>query len=102
MKPGRRQEEWSRGEGGLSRRNFLTLAIAGVSAFIGSALGVPLLGYALSPALKRARADWSSLGAPSEFPIGVPGRLRSLFRRDADRDPENLSVGLRRKMMSSP
>ncbi len=99
MKPGHRQEEGLREEGGLSRRNFLTLAIAGVSAFIGSALGVPLLGYALSPALKRARADWTSLGALSDFPVGVPRQVSfTRFRRDGwIETQENLSVWVWRK-----
>src|SRR4030067_1768771 len=72
MKPGHGKEQLPIADGGLSRRNFLTLAIAGVSTFIGTALGVPLLGYLLSPALKQAIAEWSSLGPLSDFPLGTP------------------------------
>ena len=94
MKPGHGQEQLPIADGGLSRRNFLTLAIAGVSTFIGTALGVPLLGYLLSPALKQAIAEWSSLGPLSDFPIGTPRQVSfTRFRRDGwIESQENLSV----------
>ncbi len=99
MKPDDRKVESSREETGLSRRNFLTLAIAGVSAFIASALAVPLLGYALSPALKRTSAAWTRLGALSDFPIGTPHQVSfTRFRRDGwIETQENLSVWVWRK-----
>ncbi len=99
MNGGHGPEKWPIAESGLSRRSFLTLTIASVSAFIGSALGVPLLGYILSPALKQARAEWTSLGVLSDFPIGIPRQVSfTRFRRDGwIESQENLSVWVWRK-----
>lgn len=79
---------------GLSRREFLLLAMASISAFIASAVGIPIIGYLLSPALKRTTPQWTQLGPLADFAVGVPRQVPfTRFRRDGWIErPENLSV----------
>src|SRR3990170_1932564 len=79
---------------GIRRRDFLRLVIASIAGFIASAVGLPITGYLLSPALKTAKAEWTDLGPASDFPLGVPRQVPfTQFRRDGWIErPENLSV----------
>lgn len=83
----------------LSRRGFLQLVMVAIGAFIASALGIPLIGYLLSPALQRAAPDWTQLGPLSDFPVGAPRQVPfTRFRRDGWIErPENLAVWVWRK-----
>ena len=82
-----------------SRREFLQLAMAGISTFIASALSIPLVGYLLSPALKRTAPQWTQLGPLSDFTVGVPKQVPfTRFRRDGWIErAENLAVWVWRK-----
>ncbi len=84
---------------GVSRREFLQLAMVSISAFIASAVGIPIIGYLLSPALKRTAPPWTQLGPLSDFTVGVPRQVPfTRFRRDGWIErPENLSVWVWRK-----
>ncbi len=86
-------------QAGLSRRDFFRLAIAAIGAFIGSVLGIPTIGYLLSPALKRTTPEWTQLGPLSDFPVGKPRQVPfTRFKRDGWIErPENLSVWVWRK-----
>ena len=60
---------------GIDRRGF----VAGMSAFLGSLIaaivGLPAIGYLLSPALKKsglAKEDWVPLGSIESIPIDEP------------------------------
>jgi menaquinol-cytochrome c reductase iron-sulfur subunit len=57
----------------LSRRDFIKMVTGSVGGVIGAVLGLPLIGYLLSPALKmQKKDDWISLGTLEKYPIGVP------------------------------
>ena len=55
-----------------SRRTFLAQVIGACVAFLGALLGIPAVGAAIGPALKRQQAEWLSLGSPQTFQEGVP------------------------------
>jgi menaquinol-cytochrome c reductase iron-sulfur subunit len=63
-------EEMSQHE--LSRRQFMDSSIKAIGAFIGITLGVPAVGYLISPALQKQEGQWIRLGRASQVEIGVP------------------------------
>ena len=70
----------NQGEGGLhtpvgTRRSFFGWITAGIAGFIGASLAVPLLGYIVSPALKRRERVWVDVGGVGDVPIGEPQQL---------------------------
>jgi Rieske Fe-S protein len=56
----------------LSRRAFMDRSIKAISAFIGIALGIPAVGYLISPALQQQEGQWIRLGRTSQVKTGVP------------------------------
>lgn len=56
----------------LSRREFMERSIKAIGAFIGITLGVPTVGYLISPALQQQAGGWVRLGRTSEVEMGVP------------------------------
>ncbi|MEW6232522.1 MAG: ubiquinol-cytochrome c reductase iron-sulfur subunit [Chloroflexota bacterium] len=68
----------SQSERGPTRRQFLSWAIGSIGAFIAAALGVPLLGYVASPALKTQEKPWADVGATDQFKAGEPARVHYL------------------------
>ncbi|MCS6908053.1 MAG: ubiquinol-cytochrome c reductase iron-sulfur subunit [Anaerolineales bacterium] len=57
----------------LTRRQFVTLVGAALSAFMGTLVGLPAIGYLLSPALeRRERESWISLGPLDQYPLNQP------------------------------
>jgi Rieske Fe-S protein len=58
--------------GETARRTFLAQVIAACGAFLAVLLGIPAIGAAIGPALRREQAEWLSLGSPDTFPEGVP------------------------------
>jgi menaquinol-cytochrome c reductase iron-sulfur subunit len=57
----------------ISRREFTRNAMLFVGAIIGSVIGIPAIGYLISPAVKASSSDaWIPLGALSNYPTGVP------------------------------
>jgi len=66
----------------LSRRYFVKLVTVFVGSVIGTVIGLPLISYLLSPALKTQKDDdWISLGALKNYPIGVPCPLAYTRKR---------------------
>lgn len=56
-----------------SRRRFVATVIGVIGGFITLLLGVPVIGFLLSPLFERPwRIRWSSLGPISRFPEGIP------------------------------
>jgi quinol---cytochrome c reductase iron-sulfur subunit, bacillus type len=58
--------------GVTARRKFLAQLIAASVAFLAAVLGIPAVGAAVGPALKREETDWVSLGSVDSFQVGVP------------------------------
>jgi menaquinol-cytochrome c reductase iron-sulfur subunit len=57
----------------VSRRDFIKIVAAAVGTFMGVTVGVPAIGYLISPALRKSSAaTWIPLGKLSDFPIGTP------------------------------
>jgi Rieske Fe-S protein len=58
--------------GEASRRSFLAQIIGACVAFLAALLGIPAVGAAIGPALKREQAEWLSVGSPQSFEEGIP------------------------------
>ncbi len=58
-----------------SRRRFFQWVTRGVMGVIGFALGIPLVGYVVAPALKRRQKTWVDVGGVNEVPVGEPAQL---------------------------
>lgn len=66
-----------------SRRSFLARAAAAVAGLTAILAGIPVIGFLLSPVLRREPAVWRAVGALEDFPIGTTVLVRYL-------DPEPL------------
>lgn len=69
----RRDQMVSTPEG--TRRAFFKWVTGISSAFIGMSLAIPLIGYAISPALKRRKGSWMPVGKVESIPVGEPKDL---------------------------
>lgn len=58
-----------------SRRTFFQWVIGAASALIGLGLAIPLVGYVISPALKRREQFWVEVGTVDELTVGQPEQL---------------------------
>jgi menaquinol-cytochrome c reductase iron-sulfur subunit len=56
----------------LSRRAFMDRSVKAIAAFISISLGVPAIGYLISPALQQQENQWVKLGRVSQVKPGVP------------------------------
>jgi menaquinol-cytochrome c reductase iron-sulfur subunit len=57
----------------IDRRQFVTLVTAVLGTIMGAVVGLPAIGYLVSPALKARKADaWIPLGPLENYPVGVP------------------------------
>ncbi|HIE57091.1 MAG TPA: ubiquinol-cytochrome c reductase iron-sulfur subunit [Anaerolineales bacterium] len=57
----------------MSRRDFTKIVTGFLGGLMGVTLGIPIVGYAVGPALKSDESDdWISLGALDEYPVGIP------------------------------
>lgn len=57
----------------MSRKDFVTFATGIIGTIIGVIVGLPAIGYLISPALKTKATDaWIQLGLLEDFPLGVP------------------------------
>ncbi len=61
-----------------SRRNFFQWMIGLSAGLIGMGLAIPLVGYVVSPALKRRDQPWVDVGAVADLPAGQPKQLEHL------------------------
>jgi len=58
-----------------TRRRFFEWVIAASSGFIGLGLAIPLVGYVISPALRRRKQPWVNVAAAADLSTGVPKQL---------------------------
>lgn len=57
----------------MSRSQFVSVTVAFMGSVIGAVIGLPAIGYLLSPALKAPKRDaWIPLGPLDGFPVGTP------------------------------
>jgi Rieske Fe-S protein len=57
----------------LSRRDFSKIVATFLGSIMGALVGIPIIGYIISPALKSVEIDdWISLGLLDQYPIGTP------------------------------
>ena len=65
----------------ITRRHFMSVAIAAISSFIGAAVSLPGIAYIIGPALKKEAEDWVSLGAISKVEPGSPTLFKTTIER---------------------
>lgn len=58
-----------------SRRQLFRWVTASAAALIGLGLAIPLVGYVISPALKRREWPWVEVGEVDKVPVGTPIQL---------------------------
>lgn len=58
-----------------TRRTFFRWVTTAAAGLIGLGLALPLIGYVISPALKRREQPWVEVGTADELPVGVPKQL---------------------------
>lgn len=57
----------------LSRRDFSKIVMSFLGSIMGAVVGIPIIGYVISPALKATEIDaWVSLGTLDSYPVGNP------------------------------
>lgn len=61
------------GSHNINRRDFVKLTTAAVGTVIGAAIGLPVIGYLISPALRAGGKDaWVPIGTLENIPVGEP------------------------------
>ena len=58
-----------------SRRTFFRWVTIAAAGLIGAGLSIPLMGYVISPALKRRERPWVDVGKVDDLPAGEPTQL---------------------------
>jgi Rieske Fe-S protein len=57
----------------LSRNEFVKIATVVLGSIMGAVVGLPAIGYLLSPALRKESSDaWISAGPIESYPVGTP------------------------------
>ena len=57
----------------MSRREFVTITVAALGAVMTAVIGIPAIGFLLSPSVGRQKTDaWVSLGPLENYPVGEP------------------------------
>jgi len=57
----------------MSRREFVTITVAALGAVMTAVIGIPAIGYLLSPSVGRQKTDaWVALGPLENYPVGEP------------------------------
>ena len=60
----------------VNRRDFIKGAAAVIGGVIGLALGIPVIGYLIDPALRTsAKEGWMPVGKLEDIPVGTPSLL---------------------------
>jgi menaquinol-cytochrome c reductase iron-sulfur subunit len=66
--------------GGISRRSFVTGVVTFLGSLIASVIGIPAIGYMISPGLqKRTSDEWVPIGKLDDIPMDIP--VLSTFTR---------------------
>lgn len=58
-----------------SRRKFFRWVTGAAAAVVAAGLAIPLIGYILSPALKRREQSWVDVGVVADLTVGEPKQL---------------------------
>jgi menaquinol-cytochrome c reductase iron-sulfur subunit len=58
-----------------SRRRFFAWLTAAAMSLVAFGLGIPLVGYLISPALKRREQSWVEIGKVDDLPVQEPKQL---------------------------
>lgn len=67
----------------VSRRTFLGYIIGAIGAFIGTVVAIPIVGFTVSPALRKREAAWVKAGRVKDFQANQPRLAEfSLFTKD--------------------
>lgn len=80
--------------GEVTRRKFMSAAIAAIGGLISAVVGLPAVAYIIGPALQQKAENWIRLGAISKVEVGTP----TLFKATVERrtgwitDQEELSA----------
>jgi len=71
------------GSSRISRRDFVKMTTAFIGTLIGAGIGIPMIGYLFSPALRAQEEDntWISLGPLENYPIGMPTPFSFMSRK---------------------
>jgi menaquinol-cytochrome c reductase iron-sulfur subunit len=64
-----------------ARRRFLSWTVAILGTFVGVALGIPIIGYAISPALRREGQQWANAGSLDSLTVGQPTKVDYQLQR---------------------
>ena len=57
----------------ISRRDFVTISVGLMGTIIAAVIGLPAIGYLLSPAISKQKTEsWVSLGPLENYPINEP------------------------------
>lgn len=60
----------------ISRRDFVKAVTVFLGTVMGAFIGLPAIGYIISPALRAKQSDaWVPLGPLNEYPVGEPTRF---------------------------
>ena len=65
----------------IRRRRFLSWAVGVLVTFVGTVLGIPLIGYGISPALRREAKPWADAGPLANLKVGQPTKVEYLMER---------------------
>ena len=76
-----REEQTANSVNELNRRKFLTNMLGLTGGVIALTLGVPLAGFALSPALKKEKVQWLPIGSVSDMKTGEPTKVTYSFEK---------------------
>jgi menaquinol-cytochrome c reductase iron-sulfur subunit len=70
--PNEDEHGWSM-QNHISRRDFFKIVTIALGSFIGAGIGLPVIGYLISPALRLQDVEtWIPLGEVEKIPIGIP------------------------------
>lgn len=68
----------------FTRRNFLWLLIGSISAAIAAAVGIPLAGFLVSPAMRKEKEEWTAIALLSDIPSFEPYKISyTSIKKDA-------------------
>lgn len=74
-----------------ARRRFLSWSTGVIASLVAAALGVPILGYAIAPALRRENRPWADAGSLAALTMGQPTKVEYFIeRRDGWIETTNL------------
>jgi menaquinol-cytochrome c reductase iron-sulfur subunit len=66
----------------ITRKNFLSLTIAGIGALITAGMGIPAIAYVIGPVLNRTTAqEWIRLGQTSKIELRTPTLFKFTLQR---------------------